>query len=102
MEANWLVKQVIVSSVAPIWTTAIRCWIALGFLLPLSWSLGKLVAPRVQDLPVIGRYSLLHMCAFSTLTAAGQQFIPASTDVVLAYTTPIWVGLLAPFFLARE
>lgn len=71
-------------------------------LLPIAWSLSRLTLPKAQDTPVIASYSLLHMCAFSTLAAAGQQFIPASTAVVLAYTTPIRVGLLAPFFPGRK
>ena len=100
--ANWPVVQLIVVDVPPVWTTAIRCWIALTVLILLAWNLGKLARPKAQDFSVIGSYSLLHMCAFSTLAAAGQQFIPASTAVVLAYTTPIWVGILAPLFLGEK
>lgn len=97
--ANWSVTQVLVQSVPPLWTTGIRCWIAVLVLLPALWLRGLLILPPRGDVPVILSISILHMVAFSTLAAAGQQFVPASKAIVLGYTTPIWVAVAAPYFL---
>lgn len=100
--ANWSVTQVLVASVPPLWTTGIRCWIAIAVLLPVLWVRGLLILPPRGDLPVVLSISLLHMVAFSTLAAAGQQFVPASKAIVLGYTTPIWVAVAAPYFLGEK
>lgn len=99
---NWPVTQIIVQSVPPIWTNAIRCWIAFFVLLPVLWVRRQLIVPKVGDVPVILSIALLHMAAFSTLAAAGQQFVPASKAVVLGYTTPIWVAIAAPVLLREK
>lgn len=99
---NWSVTQVIVESVPPLWTTAFRCWIAVAALLPTLWLSGNLVPPPREDAPVVLSISLLHMVAFSTLAAAGQQFVPASKAIVLGYTTPVWVAVAAPYFLGER
>jgi drug/metabolite transporter (DMT)-like permease len=98
---NWSVTQRIVETVPPLWTTAIRCWIAAAALLPMLWVQGALVVPKRGDVPVILSIALLHMSAFSTLAAAGQQFIPASKAIVLGYTTPLWVAIGAPLILGE-
>lgn len=100
--ANWSVTQVLVASVPPLWTTGIRCWIAIAVLLPVLWMRGLLILPPRGDLPVVLSVSLLHMVAFSTLAAAGQQFVPASKAIVLGYTTPLWVAVAAPCFLGEK
>lgn len=100
--ANWSVTQILVASVTPLWTTGIRCWIAIAVLLPVLWLRGLLILPPKEDLPVVLSISLLHMVAFSTLAAAGQQFVPASKAIVLGYTTPLWVAVAAPYFLGER
>ena len=42
------------------------------------------------------------MVAFTTLVAAGLQFVPAGKGIVLGYTTPLWVAMAAPFFLGER
>lgn len=96
---NWSVTQVLVESVPPLWTTGIRCWIATVVLLPILHFRRQLIVPQRGDLPVVLSISLLHMVAFSTLAAAGQQFVPASKAIVLGYTTPLWVAIAAPLLL---
>lgn len=99
---NWSVTQVLVESVPPLWTTSIRCWIAAVVLLPILWYRRQLIVPPRADLPVVLSISLLHMVAFSTLAAAGQQFVPASQAIVLGYTTPVWVAIAAPLVLRES
>lgn len=99
---NWSATQVLVETVPPIWTTAIRCWIAVAALIPILWIRGLLILPPPGDMPVVLSISLLHMVAFSTLAAAGQQYVPASKAIVLGYTTPIWVAVAAPYFLSER
>jgi drug/metabolite transporter (DMT)-like permease len=95
----WPVTKVLVESVPPIWTTALRCWIALAALLFILGATRNLVVPTRADVPVVASIALLHMVGFSILMAAGLAHVPASKAVVLGYTTPLWVTLLAPVFL---
>lgn len=99
---NWSVTQVVVQQVPPMWTTAIRCWIAFSAILPVLAFKRRLVLPPKGDLKVVFSVALLHMTLFSTLAAAGQQFLPASKAIVLGYTTPLWVAIAAPFALGEK
>ncbi|WP_445819546.1 DMT family transporter [Bradyrhizobium sp. ISRA442] len=93
---NWSVTKQLVQLVPPLWSAAIRSWIALIGLFVILRASNNLVIPERHDVPVILSVSLLHMTLFSTLAAAGLRFIPASKGVVLGYTTPLWVALAAP------
>lgn len=98
---NWSVTKLIVQSIPPLWTTSLRCWIAAVTVLPILWLQGALIVPGRGDLPVISSIALLHMVAFSTLVAAGLQYVPAGKAIVLGYTTPIWVAIGARAFLGE-
>lgn len=99
---NWPVTKQVVQYVPPLWTTAIRCWIAFVALFILLWMGKNLIIPSRGDVPVVLSLALLHMVAFSTLVAAGLQFVPASKAIVLGYTTPLWVVIGAPLFLGES
>lgn len=99
---NWPVIKLIVESVSPLWSTAIRSWIALLVVIIILRAGDNLVLPPRGDMPVVLSISLLHMVAFQTLVAAGLQFIPAGKAIVLGYTTPLWVAMAAPFFLGER
>jgi drug/metabolite transporter (DMT)-like permease len=99
---NWPVIKLIVESVSPLWTTAIRSWIALFIVIIILRAGNNLIPPPRDDMPVVLSISLLHMVAFQTLVAAGLQFIPAGEAIVLGYTTPLWVAMAAPFFLGER
>jgi drug/metabolite transporter (DMT)-like permease len=93
---NWSVTKLLVEAIPPLWTAAIRSWIALlGLLVVLKLS-GNLIVPRPGDIPVVLSVALLHMTLFSVLIAAGLRFLPASKGIVLGYTTPLWVALATP------
>jgi drug/metabolite transporter (DMT)-like permease len=96
---NWAVTKTLVQSVFPLWATAIRTAIATAALLVLLLARGQLIVPRRGDLPVICAIGLLHMVAFSALTAFGLRFAPVGRSIVLGYTTPLWVVPGAWLFL---
>jgi drug/metabolite transporter (DMT)-like permease len=98
---NWPVTKMIVHDMSPLWSTASRCAVAAAAVVPLLWATGNLIIPRRGDLPVVLSTGLLHMAAFSGLTAAGLQFVPAGRAIVLGYTTPIWVAIGARIFLSE-
>src|SRR3954451_15257450 len=93
---NWSMTKQLVQFLPPLWTAAIRSWIALAGLFVILRVSNNLVIPTRADVPVILSVALLHMTLFSTLAAAGLRFLPASKGVVLGYTTPLWVALAAP------
>jgi drug/metabolite transporter (DMT)-like permease len=99
---NWPVTKLIVRDVSPLWSTAIRSWIAVAALAPLLWAQNSFIIPRRGDMPVVLCTALLHMVAFSALVATGLQFVPAGRAIVLGYTTPIWVAFGARIFLSER
>jgi drug/metabolite transporter (DMT)-like permease len=99
---NWPVTKMIVREVSPLWSTTLRCAIAAAILALLLWARGHFVIPKRGDVPVVLSTSLLHMVAYSALIAAGLQFVPASTAIVLGYTTPLWVAIGARVFLSED
>lgn len=93
---NWSMTKQIVQFLPPLWTSAIRSWIALAGLFVILKASDNLVIPERRDIPVILSVALLHMTIFSVLVAAGVRFLPASKAIVLGYTTPLWVAISAP------
>ena len=98
---NWPVTKMIVHSISPLWTAALRSLIATVALLCLLSAQGNLIVPRRGDLPVVFGIALPHMVAFSALVAIGIQFVPAGRAIVLGYTTPLWVIPAARLFLGE-
>ena len=98
---NWPVTKLIIRDIPPLWSTAIRCWIAAAALGLLLWTQRSFIIPKRGDIPVVLCTSLLHMVGFSALSAAGLQFVPAGRAIVLGYTTPIWVAVGARIFLSE-
>ncbi|WP_246756526.1 DMT family transporter [Bradyrhizobium diazoefficiens] len=93
---NWSMTKQIVQFLPPLWTSAIRSWIALAGLFVILGLSNNLVIPDRRDIPVILSVAVLHMTIFSVLVAAGVRFLPASKAIVLGYTTPLWVAIAAP------
>ena len=92
----WSVTKQLVQFLSPLWTSAIRSWIALAALFVILGLSNNLVIPERRDIPVVLSVALLHMTVFSVLVAAGVRFLPAGKAVVLGYTTPLWVAIAAP------
>jgi len=89
---GWPVNKVILQSLPPLWTVAIRSAIATAALFVLAFASGRLALPRRADLAVLCSIALLHMVGYSLLVAWGLQLVPTGRSVVLAYTTPIWLA----------
>ena len=99
---NWPITKIIVRDVPPLWATSFRCTIAAVVLAILLGMRGMFIMPKRGDLPVVFSTALLHMTAYSTLIAAGLQFLPAGRAIVLGYTTPLWVAIGARLFLGER
>ncbi|WP_246504502.1 DMT family transporter [Bradyrhizobium agreste] len=80
---NWSVTKQLVQVLPPLWTSAIRSWIALFGLFAILGLSNNLVIPGRRDIPVVLSVGLLHMTLFSVLVAAGVRFLPASKAIVL-------------------
>jgi drug/metabolite transporter (DMT)-like permease len=96
---NWAATKMIVHSVFPFWATAIRSAIGAVVILIILLVRGELIIPKRGDVPVICSIALLHMVAFSALTAFGLRLVPVGRSIVLGYTTPLWVVPGAWLFL---
>jgi drug/metabolite transporter (DMT)-like permease len=99
--ASWPITKMIVQEISPLWSSAFRCGIGAIVVAVLLSLRREFIVPKRGDVPVVLSTALLHMTAFSALTAAGLQFLPAGRAVVLGYTTPIWVTLGARIFLSE-
>src|SRR5260370_40465411 len=86
---NWPVTKMIVHSMSPLWTAALRSLIATVALLCLLSAQGNLIVPRRGDLPVVFGIALPHMAGFSALCAIGIQLVPAARAIVVGSMTPL-------------
>lgn len=96
---NWTVTKMLVATVPPIWSAAIRSCIAVVALFILQILTGQFVIPKRGDGWVIFVVSFFHMSLFGAFMAIGLQFISVGRSVVLGYTTPLWVAPGAWLFL---
>jgi drug/metabolite transporter (DMT)-like permease len=99
---TWPVNKVILASVSPIWTVAIRSVIGAAALFVLALALGSLRLPPRADVPVLLSFPLLHMVGFGVLASIGLGLVPTGRSVLLAYTTPLWVMPGAALFLGER
>jgi drug/metabolite transporter (DMT)-like permease len=99
---TWPVNKVILVSLSPIWTVAIRSAVGAAALFALSIALGRLSLPPRDDVPVLLSLALLHMVGFGVLGSVGLALVPTGRSVVLAYTTPLWVMPGASLFLGER
>ncbi len=98
---NWTVTKLIIVSVPPVWSAAIRSAIAAVALLFLQLASRQFIIPKQHDIPAILVICIFHMVLFGALMAVGLQYISVGRSIVLAYTTPLWVTPAA-IFLLRE
>jgi drug/metabolite transporter (DMT)-like permease len=88
---TWPVNKVILRSLSPLSTVALRTALAALVLVLVASLLGRLVRPPRGDVPVLLSITLLHIVGFSIVSSWGLMLVPAGRSVVLAYTTPLWV-----------
>ncbi|MBM4440381.1 MAG: DMT family transporter [Candidatus Rokubacteria bacterium] len=99
---TWPVNKLVLLSVAPIWSVALRSVIAVVVLFAIAVATRRLVRPVRGDVPVLISVTVLHMVGFTVLTSLGLQVVPAGRSVVLAYTTPLWVTPAAALVLGER
>ena len=99
---TWPVNKVILRSLPPLWSVALRSGLAAVILFAITARWGRVAPPRREDLPIVLSIALLHMVGFSVLMAIGLMVIPTGRSVVLAYTTPLWVTPGARLFLGER
>jgi drug/metabolite transporter (DMT)-like permease len=99
---TWPVNKVILASLSPLWTVAMRSGIGVVALFALSIALGRLIVPPRADVPVLLSLALLHMVGFGVLASLGLLLVPTGRSVLLAYTTPLWVMPGAALFLGER
>lgn len=99
---TWPVNKVILASLSPVWTVAIRSAIGAAALFVLSVVLGRLRVPPRADVPVLLSLALLHMVGFGVLASIGLGLVPTGRSVLLAYTTPLWVIPGAALFIGER
>jgi drug/metabolite transporter (DMT)-like permease len=99
---TWPVNKVILQSLPPLWSVALRSAIAAAVLFGMTAARGQLALPRRGDWPVVLSIALLHMVGFSVLMAIGLTSVSTGRSVVLAYTTPLWVTPGARLFLRER
>ncbi len=97
--ANWTVVKLIVESIPPIWSNAIRSIIAAIALLIVQIATRQFMIPKRHDLPAIMIVGLFHMTCFATLMAIGLQYTSVGYSAILGYSTPLWVTPMAILFL---
>ena len=97
--SNWTVTKLILLSVPPIWSAAIRLIIGSVALFLVQLCTRTLIIPTKQDLPVLFVVGIFQMSLFSGLVALGLQYISVGHSVVLSYTTPLWVAPAAVLIL---
>jgi len=98
---TWPVNKVILASVPPLWTVALRSAVGCGAMFALGLTMRRLALPPRADAPVLVGMALLHMVGFGLLASVGLQLVPTGRSVVLAYTTPLWVAPGASVFLGE-
>lgn len=96
---NWPITKIILLSVPPIWSIAIRSIIASIGILIIQLCLKQFIIPKTYDLPAILILGVFQLAIFGAFMAIGLQYVSVGRSVVLAYTTPLWVIPGALFFL---
>jgi drug/metabolite transporter (DMT)-like permease len=99
---TWPVHKVLLESLPPVWSVALRTAIGMVTLFALGLLRGRLPRPARADLPVLLSITILHMVGFTLLSTWGLQQVTAGRSVVLAYTTPLWVTPGAVLFLGER
>ncbi len=96
---NWTVTKIILFSVPPFWTSAIRAIIATVTLLFLQIITKQFIIPKRHDLPAIFVVGIIQFSFYIILMSIGLQYVSVGRSVVLSYTTPLWVVPAAIFIL---
>lgn len=92
---SWPVIKVGVSAVSPIWFACLRYAVATTVLLVVAAAQRELRLPNRSDRRLVLVSGVLQMGIYSMLTSVALTRLPAGRASVLAFSTPLWVALLA-------
>jgi len=100
--ANWPVMKAGLEHLPPLWFAALR-FVTGGLCLAIvGWAAGELRVPHRRDWPLVVSAGLLPMAAFTALVTAALVQMPAGRAAFIAYSTPLWVVLLAAVILGER
>ncbi len=99
---NWTVTKIILESIPPVWTTALRALIATCALFIIQLFTRQCIIPQKRDMSILFVIGFFHLTLFTVLMSMGLELVPVGRSVVLGYTTPLWVVPAAIFFLRES
>jgi drug/metabolite transporter (DMT)-like permease len=93
--ANWPAMYIALEEI-PIWTFRTLCLVlgGIGLLAIAAASGASLRIPRRELRPLL-ICSVFNITSWHLLSAAGLQWMPAGRASVIAFTMPLWAGLIA-------
>lgn len=97
--ASWPVIKIGVATVPPVWFACLRYVVATACLVPIVAARGELRLPSSADWKLILVSGTLQMGTYSAFTALALTHLPPGRSSVLAFSTPLWVALLARLWL---
>jgi drug/metabolite transporter (DMT)-like permease len=92
---SWPVIKVGVSAISPIWFACLRYAVATTVLFVFAAARHELRLPQRSDRRLVLVSGILQMGIYAALTSAALTRLPAGRASVLAFSTPLWVALLA-------
>lgn len=99
---SWPIGKFALFYIPPFLLAGLRISIATLCIFIITAFCGKLRLPKRQDLPLIFSIGVLQFFLFTFLSLLGLKYADAGHSAMLSYTTPIWVSLLAYFFLGES
>ncbi|AJY76309.1 DMT family transporter [Paenibacillus beijingensis] len=99
---TWVTMKIGLEYIPPFLFAALRFLIGAVPLLLLQLALKKPLLPARRDWIPIGTMSVLMSLGYSGLLMYGMRFVNSGQTSVLVYTMPIFVTVLAHFFLKEK
>lgn len=99
---SWPATQLALTAVSPLWLASFRFGSAALCLFAYIALTGGIRLPRRADMPIVLSVGILQMMAFTGLGMIAMTMTDTSHSVLLAYTTPLWAGLLGWFIQGRR
>lgn len=91
---SWPATQLALIEVSPLWLASFRFGSAALCLFAYIALTGGVRLPCRADMPIVLSVGILQMMAFTGLGMIAMTMTDTSHSVLLAYTTPLWAGLL--------
>lgn len=99
---SWPTIKLGVAAAPPLWYACFRYWIATVCMFAFVAARQQIAFPPRSDWPLVAVSGVLQMAAYSALTGLALTILPPGRASVLAFSTPIWVVLLAAWWLREQ